>query len=104
MSLKKNTRKVRRNIDLSKTNKKDKSRKTIQTIVNIAMIMYMVIFFIIIFFFANFYTVGIWTLTGFTFVVITVIVCPECRSGKSLKKSSKIGTTDIPDKAINATE
>jgi len=99
-SNKKNIRKVRRNINLSKTNKKGKLRKTIQTIVNIVMIMHMVAFFIIIFFFANFYTVGIWTLTGFTFVVIAVIVCPECRSGKS----SKMGTTNMPDKAINATE
>jgi len=104
MSLKKNTRKVRRNINLSKTNKKNKSRKIIQIIVNIVMIIYMVAFFIIMFFFANFYTVGIWTFTGFIFVVIAVIVCPECRSGKSLKKSSKMGTTDMPDKAINSTE
>jgi len=64
----------------------------------------MIVFFIIMFFFANFYTVGIWTLTGFMFVVIAVIICPECRAGKSLKKSSKIRTTDMPDKAINATE
>jgi len=101
--MKKNSRKKRKNINLSKT-KKNKSRKIIQTIVTLVMMVYMIVFFIIMFFFANFYTVGIWTLTGFMFVVIAVILCPECRAGKSLKKSSKVGTTDMPDKAINATE
>ena len=79
---------------------KNKPRVMLQTIINIVMIIYIVTFFIIILFFDNIYTVGIWIITGFIFVVISVIVCPECRTGKS----SKIGITDMPDKGVNATE
>ena len=71
-------------------------------IIDIVLIIDVIILFIIGIFFDNFYNMAIWVLMSGTFLVISNIVCPECKS--SSKKSSKMGTTEMPDKPINATE
>jgi len=90
-------------MSVMKKNKRNRKVKIIQIIINIIMVMYIIGFFIIFFFFLNFYTIAIFSSTWVVFIIVSVIICPECQSGNS-KKSSKMGTTEMPDKPINATE